>query len=205
MKKIIALLLCALLLFGTALADEAPVGKTIIIKGEFGITAKLPEGYTLQVTKISSGAVAGALVSEDPNKPEILLAVSFSEEFDDKKLNDLTEEEIQLLIAESEELFLHPQHEILETAHGTKLIRIFENSADLSQIDIFTLWNGFFVEVLVTAPEGQLLTEDQLKMVHDLLSDMWMKADDTPVAEGEDPIVILDEYHGEGAEDSWVR
>ena len=41
MKKIIALLLCALLLFGTALADEAPVGKTIIIKGEFGITAKL--------------------------------------------------------------------------------------------------------------------------------------------------------------------
>ena len=205
MKKIIALLLCALLLFGTALADEAPVGKTIIIKGEFGITAKLPAGYTLQVTKISSGAVAGALVSEDPNKPEILLAVSFSEEFDDKKLNDLTEEEIQLLIAESEELFLHPQHEILETAHGTKLIRIFENSADLSQIDIFTLWNGFFVEVLVTAPEGQLLTEDQLKMVNDLLSDMWMKADDTPVAEGEDPIVILDEYHGEGAEDSWVR
>ena len=61
------------------------------------------------------------------------------------------------------------------------------------------------MEVLVTAPEGQLLTEDQLKMVNDLLSDMWMKADDTPVAEGEDPIVILDEYHGEGAEDSWVR
>jgi hypothetical protein len=205
MKKIIALLLCGLLLFGAALADEAPAGKTIIVKGEFAITAKLPEGYTLEVTKIKSGAVAGALVSEDETKPEILLGISFSEEFDDRKLNDLSEEEIQDLLAETDELFSNPQHVIQETSHGTKLIGVYEDSAEMDQFDIFTLWNGYFVEVLVIGREGHPLTQDQLKMVNEVISDMWMKADDTPLAEGEDPIVILDEYHGEGAEDSWAK
>ena len=205
MKKIIALLLCGLLLSGMALADEAPVGKTIIVKGEFAITARLPEGYTLEVRKVKAGTVAGALVSEDETKPEILLGISFSEEFDDRKLNDLSEEEIQDLLTETDELFTHPKHVIQETSHGTKMIGVYEDSAEMDQFDIFTLWNGYFIEVFVVAREGHPLTQDQLKMVNEVISDMWMKADDSVPAEGEDPIVILDEYHGEGAEDSWAK
>lgn len=191
----IALMSCA------AFAESEPV--TIEIKGAIDITAKLPEGYTLNVTKESNVNVLGTITSEDATKPEILIGLSYDELFEGKTLNDLTKEEKELLIDESAQMFLNPTVYEQTTDHGTPVIALYENSEDNSQIDVFSLWNGYFVEMVITAKEDYPLTEDQLEIARQLISDMWLRENTEQAADGEDVVTITHEYHGVGAEDSW--
>jgi hypothetical protein len=179
MKKIISLLLCAILLCGcSALAETAGEKSdlvTIDINGRFRLQGILPEGYRFSITSQSDLAMEGVFSSADPAAPEMSLYISFNEIYANvQRLNDLSEEELELIrqgFAEDNDV----SFDMAETSLGTKLLVVRETGADRDFLDFYSIYLGHEIELkLVSNNEasGFALTDAQMQMCIKLLSDM---------------------------------
>ena len=203
MKRILAALVCLMLLCcGTALSERQ--GRTVVVRGEFSLTALIPEGYTFIPTRVGSTSAYGIMESEDPEKPDIMLSLAFDEQYDNMRMNDLSEEEIQKLIEAGTRDMGNPSCSIEETDHGTRLVVIREETEADSLCNIISLYRGYFIEMVMIAQEGYRISDGQIEQARQFLSDLWIVPDDSVVQEGEETIVILDEYHGPDSADPWV-
>ena len=176
MKRLIALLLCALLLAGaSALADKTAIG-TLSINGVFTLQCGLPEGYSVTTLTDDGNQVIAALVSEDPLAPVMMLSVAFDETYADvDRMNDLTEEDFAIL--ESTFTAMDPTVEITygDTGLGTRLLIAHQSINDMQYIEFLSIYKGYFVEFAMIpseSAEDKTLSPEQLQLCIDFLTDL---------------------------------
>lgn len=153
---------------------EAQLG-TLNVNGAFTIRCRLPEGYKPDILISTNTRIVGSILPDDTSRPRMLLTVAHDEMFSDKdRLNDLTDEEIETLKASFTDLN-EVEFSEMETSHGTKLLVAKETGTDDDFVDFISLYKGYSVEFVLTNNPGfenQTLTDDQIKMCVDFLSDL---------------------------------
>lgn len=192
MKRIVAVILCFAILLCMACAGAEDTGKTTIgsvnVNGNFVLQCGIPEGY--KATRIPSLYSPNDLLmvfqSEDPDAPVMQLSIAFDEMYAEvERLNDLTEEDLEVL----EQTFVDydPNVEITygETGLGTKLLIAQFATESLDFISFFSIYKGYEVEfVLVPSEqaEDKTLTPEQKRLSIQFLTDLDFLPGGAPVA-----------------------
>lgn len=187
MKKSIALLLCLSVLLAccaaSAEAGKESLGQVVSINGSFNIRYRLPEGYKLTITEQSGSAIEASVASDAPDKPRLILSVSFNDLYTQDgvamRLNDLSEEDLSYI----RQSFLESADEVEfqdgETALGTKVLIVKGMIGEDNFVDVYSIYNSYEIEALVVAgPEAEngILTDEQIRMVVDFFGDMDFEA-----------------------------
>ena len=177
MKKMLLICLALLLTLpvsGICEAAEEPT-ETLEIHGKFALTCTVPEGYLYEETQVSEDLIVGSLEAEDGLRPTIRFAVAVSEDYEGRTLNDFSEEELAELSALASEEMVDPAVTIGETAHGTKLIISRDMDPVNSSLDITTVYHGYYITfIMYPAIDGTQLTDEQVNLCIDFISDLWM-------------------------------
>ena len=177
MKKNALWILAALMLCtAAAFAEEAaPQPTTLPAVDGYEITAVIPDGYTMNTYELELG-VLFALVPDDPARANVVMTVTHSEEMDGLTLNgELTEEQEAQLRASLLGDAVNPEISHRETAHGTHLILVHEQSEADEYLVILTLWNGYIIETDVFPGEGtNELTDEQINTAIQFISDFFI-------------------------------
>jgi len=188
MKKIIALALCLMMMCGAALAEtaEKETMGTLTVGGNFQIKCRIPDGYKMNILDANSTSVLAVVASEAENTPHITVSVAFNEEyteFDEAtgnskalKLNDVSDEVMEEIKASFLDNMLDAEFEEKETAYGTKLLVVKGHvDEESSVVDFYSIYNSYEIEVIATMgqdAENGILSEEQVQMVVDFLSEM---------------------------------
>ena len=169
MKKMIALalslmlILCAMAVLADGTAEKAELGTTIA----FSIRSIIPEGYTFSQLTSNELNLVGILTGGE-GKPSITISIGYNEEYDGvERFNDLDEAAVQE-IKDSFQDMDEVVFEDLETAYGTKLLKVTQ--ANKSFADIYTVYKGYELEFDMTA-QGEVQDAD-VQMLVDFISDM---------------------------------
>ena len=150
------------------------------VNGEFDLTCKLPEDYNIQVVSLKGESIIASVTSEDITKPQMYLSIAYDELYADvNRMNDLSDEDLAVL-EESYTSEYDVEIEYRQTGHGTKLMVVKEIGGKEHFVDFLSIYKGYLVEFNLTPnPKmaNQALTEDQIRMCIDFLTDV----DFTPV------------------------
>ena len=189
MKKLIALLLAAMMLCGcAALAEEATTAGTIKTSdGSFEVSYQIPEGVKLVSGEWVDDTMYMAnlegpdglyfyfsvAVPEKTEENEETTPITFNEE------NGYTDEYLKQMMTE---LFADDYTSfdmgVKVTAYGTKLAVVRFNDPESPSAYVFSIWNGYEIGLtLVSEDEDgnyRQITEDQLNKVVDFVSEVWM-------------------------------
>ena len=179
MKKLIAGVLCVMLLSGCVSAMAEETGKTHLgtleVADAFTLQCRLPDDYQVDVMYNNPDYHVAVIYSEDEDKPQMYLSIAFDELLAGVELlNDLDDE----ALAQVEETFREEDEvEIthLYTSHGTKLLMVKEVENGISYVDFYTIYLGYQIEIVMnygTGFEDRVITEKQIEMAVDFLSDL---------------------------------
>ena len=154
----------------------------IDINGAFSLQCGLPEGYTMTPVRSFGDQMVAVMTSQDPAKPEMVLSVAYDPAYASvDRLNDLDDEALAVL----EKTFtdVDPTVEITygDTGLGTRLLVARQNDGGFDYLDLMSIYKGYFVEFVMVAPltaEEKALTEEQMRLSVDFLTDL----DFVPVA-----------------------
>ncbi len=169
MKRIIALALSLMLILSAAavLADEAAEKTELGALEAFSIRSVIPEGYSFSLM-VSTGQTLVGLLGGGEEAPSITVSISYNEEYTGvERFNDVDEATVQ----EIRDSFLDMDEvafEDLETAYGTRLLKVTQ--ANRTFADIYTIYKGYELEFVVTA-QGEV-TDADIQMLVDFISDM---------------------------------
>ena len=179
MKKLIALVLCVMMLSGcvSAMADEADKTNlgTLEVEDAFTLQCVLPAGYKVDVMYDNPDYHVAIIYSEDESKPQMYLSVAFDELLADvERLNDLDDEalaQVEQTFREEDEVEITHMY----TSHGTNLLMVKEVENGISYVDFYTIYLGYQIEIVMnygTGFEDRQITEKQIEMAVDFLSDL---------------------------------
>lgn len=194
MKKIIALLLAlaltlscaAVLAEGTAekepAAEKLELG-TVDLNGAFVLKGTIPEGYTYKVNELNPGVFIDADIEKegDVNAPYLNIQIYLEDSYaPGTRLNDVSEDilkEIEDSFSEDNEV----KFEYMETANGTKLLKVTEIGDDPDWIAYYTIYEGYEVELTIKFREeakNPVLDEEITQKAVKFLSDLdFVKAE----------------------------
>ena len=184
MKKLLALLLAVMMALACTASlaeEEAPANEkidigTISINGAFALQCGLPEGYAITPIYADQSHVIALVEHEDKTQPRMVLSVAFDETYSDvERMNDLDEAALDLL--EKTYTDMDPDVEISygETGLGTRLMIVHSTGTENDYIDFLSIYKGYFVEFIMIAgeeAEDKNLSDDQLRLCIDFLTDM---------------------------------
>ena len=145
------------------------------VNGEFSLQCRVPAGYKLQVVNMMGTRIVASITSETITSPVLYLSIAFDETYASvDRMNDMSEEQLAALQGSFTEM---NQVEISyrETSHGTKLMVARETGSDTDFVDILTIYKGYSIEFVMTPnpnAASQTLTEEQIQMCVDFLSDL---------------------------------
>lgn len=164
MKKIIPLLLCAVLLLACSAAFAAE--ETVVdISGRFQIKGILPDGYQLSILSQDSLSLEGEIKSSDPDAPVMHLYVIYNETKDGiRTLTDLPESELESIRQSFLEEYLVDFSD-LSTASGLPMLVVKEIQDSPEFLDFYTVFLGHEIELWLSKPDGSAdpsLPETQL-------------------------------------------
>ena len=180
MKKLLMLALSLMLVLCSvsALAETAEatekaalghVGK-LDVNGSFTIQARIPDGFTYQTIDADELGLISMLTSEDGLI--VTISIQFSEEYADvERLNDVDEEGINIIKQTFTDMD-DVAFEDMETAYGTKLLKVTEIKDETSFVDIYTIYKGYEMEFVMVRNDYSGLTDADIQMMVDFISDM---------------------------------
>ncbi|MBR3741992.1 MAG: hypothetical protein IKN04_16325 [Clostridia bacterium] len=189
MKKTLAIFLCLALLLGCAAAVAETAEKTYLatvdMNGAFGLQCALPEGYEIEEIE-STDAAYVALFKADENRPLLTLSIAYNELYSDVfRMNDLDAETLAL-IEESFKAEDNVKISYTETSYGTKLMMIQEADGSVDYVDFYSVYLGYEIEIVVVAQDENGLTDAQIQMVIDFLSELdFVASEDDAVPQPE--------------------
>ena len=167
----------------TETADGVQKLGTLNINGEFDLTCRLPEGYSLQTVNMRGEKIVASILSEDMTRPQLYLSIAYDETYGDvERMNDMQADDLALL-EETYSSMNDVDISYQETGHGTKLMVVRETGSDTDFVDILAIYKGYFIEFNMTPnPQAaaQALNDTQIQMCVDFLTDL----DFTPKAAG---------------------
>ena len=176
MKKLIALVLCfAMLLACTAALAETEKESmgTLKVNKAFDIRySALPDGYTVSIYEQNDMHIIANIATDNDALPDMGLVIAFSDQWADvERLNDLSDEDLQVIrdsfIAEYEDVTF----ETMETSFGTRLLTVM--GPGNQDAVIFTIYRGHEIEMhLIPGPAQDALSDADLDRVVAFLSDM---------------------------------
>ena len=166
MKKIIAILLSLALLLGCAAGLSEGVEKQtfgiVRVNGEFTLKGILPEGYKVIPFELSDDSVLTRILSSDPTRPEMMLAIAFDETYSDvERLNDLDDDALAILEKTFTDTDPYASITYDETSYGTRLLLCRTQTETYDSLDVFSIYKGYFVEFVLTPGKGA--AEQKLK------------------------------------------
>ena len=170
MKKFFAVLLAVLMLPVFALAEEAQ-SVTVKVNDTLSIEVVIPDGYSLD-QEWYGDMFYGQMNPDEEGKLLMVLSMGYSEEYADRSINDLSDEELETLISVSMSDFANPTYTLSETAEGTKLIIVDENSEHDEYAEVFTVYQGYFIGLLLEPAGDVQVSQEELDMAVQFLSDM---------------------------------
>ncbi len=169
MKKIITLALALMIILCAVpvLADEPAEKSELCSLSSFKIQSVIPEGYSFILISSNELQLVGLLKAGE-GKALITVSIAYNEEYKDvERFNDVDEETVQ----EIKDSFLNMDDvvfEDLETAYGTRLLKVTQ--ANRSFADIYTIYKGYETEFVV-ASQGEVTDED-IQMLVQFIGDM---------------------------------
>ena len=175
MKKLIALLLSLMLLACAALpvmAEDAPHKHTIAYDDTMSVQVVIPEGYSVEETTVM-GALLMILTPIDEGLNYFCTVIAHDEDLAEvERLNDLSDEEIQIIADEFCTDLNNPTISFGETGMGTKLIIIDDNDVEEGDTAIVvTLYKGYFLTTYVF-PAGTTVTDAEKALAIQFYTDM---------------------------------
>lgn len=150
MKKIISLLLCAVLLTAcaAAFADSASVD----FRDRFQIRAALPDGYRLSVLDQNDLTLEGEIRSDDPAAPVMQLYISFNESYAAvNTLNDQPEAELEAIRQSFLEEYT-ASFDTLTSSSGIPMLVVRETGEAPDFLDFYTVFQGHEIELWLSKP-----------------------------------------------------
>lgn len=173
MKKFVIIWLTAVFLLCCVpvMAEESSSSRIVTIDEGLDISFIVPEGYTFNEMWFS-GVLYADFEPADGASASMVLSAGASEEYADRSIQDLSDDELQALMDLAAGDFYNPTLTITETAHGTKLILADENSDYDEYAEIFTVYQGYFIGMLIEPQGDAQLTEGDIQTAVDVLSDM---------------------------------
>lgn len=175
MKKIVCILITAMMIIGIATAETAGVEiGSITVNGSYTISCVKPEGYEIKVLEEDSTRILGTLTAgEDGKRPIMTFSIVYEETYSGiDRMNDMSAEDLAFL--ESTYAEENPTITYRETAYGTKLMCVSGTVGTSDLLSILTIYRGYMIEFDVfpgTESDGKL-TEEQIQMAVDFLSEM---------------------------------
>lgn len=161
----LALVLCA----GSAFAEAAEEAEmhTLQVNKFFEIQSRIPEGYSFMPIVDTELNLVGLLKGGD-DQPMVTVSIAYNDEYAEvERFNDVDETTVGLICDSFMELD-DVTFEDLETAYGTRLLKVTDT--DKSFVDIYTIYKGYELEFVIThEPE---VTEADVQMLVDFISDM---------------------------------
>lgn len=170
MKKCALLALC-LLLVATA-AQAGTTNELMHLNDEVSLVYMQPEGVASIDVADSNGMKVLTYTMEDASMPRYVLTISYSDLLHERDITDLTEAEIEQLVAvtaiESEAY----RHEVVEMEDGWPAVLLLNEEGDSGSdwVDAFTLISGYLVQIHGYHPDDfRPLTEAEDRMALTLL------------------------------------
>ena len=161
----LALILCA----GSAFAETAEEAEmhTLQVNKSFEIQSRIPEGYNFMPLVDTELNLVGLLKGGE-DQPMVTVSIAYNDEYAEvERFNDVDETTVGLICDSFLELD-DVSFEDLETAYGTRLLKVTDS--DKSFVDIYTIYKGYELEFGITHdPE---VTEADVQMLVDFISDM---------------------------------
>ena len=190
MKKTLAILLCLALLLCCAAAAAETAEKTYLatvdMNGAFQLQCALPEGYEINEIESTDATYIAQFIA-DGDRPLLALSIAYNELYSDvPRMNDLDEEALAMI-----EYHFREEDDVdisyTETAYGTKLMVIKETEGTVNYVDFYSVYLGYEIEIVVIAQNEAGLTDEQIQMAVDFLSELDFVAhegDAVPQTEG---------------------
>ncbi len=182
MKKLFALILCAVMLLSCAslaeTAEKESLG-TVKVNGAFELKCVIPEGYSKTLLPTAADQVIALFSSEDEDKPRITVSIAYNDSYAADgvalKYNDISEEDVELIRESFLQACDEAEFQDGETAHGTKLLLVKGKLGEEQFMDVYTIYNAYEIEIIATYGEdgeGKTLSEDQMQKMIDFVSDL---------------------------------
>ena len=182
MRKMLAILLGLALLLCCAAAAAENAEKTYLatvdMNGAFQLQCALPEGYEIDEIESTDSTYVAQFIA-DGDRPLLVLSIAYNELYSDvPRMNDLDEEALAII----ENTFRTEDNvdiSYTETAYGTKLMVIKETEDTVNYVDFYSVYLGYEVEIVVASMNETGLTDEQIQMAVDFLSDLDFVAPET--------------------------
>ena len=174
MRKMLAILLCLAVLLGcSAMAETAEKTylATVNMNGAFELKCALPEGYEIDEIESTDETYIAQFIA-DGDRPLLALSIAYNELYSDvQRMNDLDEEALAMI-----ENYFREEDNVdisyTETAYGTKLMVVKEMEDTVSYVDFYSVYLGYEIEIVVASMTEDGLTDEQIQMVIDFLSEL---------------------------------
>ncbi len=112
---------------------------TLNVNGEFNLTCRMMEGYSLQVVNLRGNQIVASILSDDMTKPQLYLSIAYDDSYSNvERMNDLSADELALLEDSFKDMD-EVEISYRETGHGTKLLIAREIGGDTDLVDILSI------------------------------------------------------------------
>jgi len=164
MKKYLAILLamCLLVMSGAAFAEPEKLMET---SDKFDLEVELPEGATIEQEIVNGELALIHILFADAAHPQYTVLISYSEEYGDKLMSDLNDEQIEALFITVAEELEKPSYEMRTLEDGIKMMIVQEDAAS-DYAYIITIYEGYFIQAYIAHDDYATLTQEE---VNDLM------------------------------------
>lgn len=174
MKKLLALLMAAVMLMGVSyvMAETVQVEQST---AAFDVTMVIPEGFSMVEQRVNDTLCIDVLADDPAVNPNYSMTIAYSEEYEGHTISELTEEEQESLLEKlTEENFWDATVSGHTTTGGTLVFVLDENEAEVGTdyALAFTVYKGYFIQMFVEHDDYSKLSEEDIQRAIDLLSDM---------------------------------
>lgn len=167
MKKILALVLAAVMLCGfAAMAEEVTVSPALK-------DIDVPEGLNFQYFEY--GESFGALMHNEEETLYYTLIIEYNPEFvdaygEEATFNTMSEEDLEFAISELTFDYAQPRIAMAETGYGTKVIVVDDQGSESEYASLLTIYHGYFVGIYIDRLDGEQITDAQIQDALDIMT-----------------------------------
>ena len=164
MKKILSLLLCAVLLASCA-AAAAEGEAAVDFRDRFQLKGTVPDGYKLSILSQDELTLEGEIAGDNAAAPVMKLFISFNESYANvASLNDLSADALEQIMQSFTEEYTMA-FDRMDTDSGIPLLVARETGESADFLDFYTIFRGHEIELWLYKRDdaaNHTLTAEQL-------------------------------------------